>query len=197
MGDAFDLQVVRRMLELQLRLMRTDWRRQFRIPCSLQPNGRREYRVYRKSKDKKVKAVMFLLTGVIELVEELYHYFCLTKDLGFVKKHLGTLERGLCFAERFLDGNGRLWGDVYYEDQVIKDGANAQAQAFAVHSFELMARLEAIAGAPEKADRYAALANKMRHNYIQPIPEGYWSERDGRYVDWIDRQGAAHDHILC
>ena len=138
---------------------------------------------------------MFLLTGVIELVEELYHYFCLTKDLGFVKKHLGTLERGLCFAERFLDGNGRLWGDVYYEDQVIKDGANAQAQAFAVHSFELMARLEAIAGAPEKADRYAALANKMRHNYIQPIPEGYWSERDGRYVDWIDRQGAAHDHI--
>ena len=195
MGDAFDLQVVRRMLELQLRLMRTDWRRQFRIPCSLQPNGRREYRVYRKSKDKKVKAVMFLLTGVIELVEELYHYFCLTKDLGFVKKHLGTLERGLCFAERFLDGNGLLWGDVYYEDQVIKDGANAQAQAFAVHSFELMARLEAIAGAPEKADRYAALANKMRHNYIQPIPEGYWSERDGRYVDWIDRQGAAHDHI--
>ena len=84
---------------------------------------------------------------------------------------------------------------MYYEDQVIKDGANAQAQAFAVHSFELMARLEAIAGAPEKADRYAALANKMRHNYIQPIPEGYWSERDGRYVDWIDRQGAAHDHI--
>lgn len=64
-----------------------------------------------------------------------------------------------------------------------------------MHSFELMARLEAIAGAPEKADRYAALANKMRHNYIQPIPEGYWSERDGRYVDWIDRQGAAHDHI--
>lgn len=197
MGDAFDLQVVRRMLELQLRLMRTDWRRQFRIPCSLQPNGRREYRVYRKSKDKKVKAVMFLLTGVIELVEELYHYFCLTKDLGFVKKHLGTLERGLCFAERFLDGNGRLWGDVYYEDQVIKDGANAQAQAFAVHSFELMARLEAIAGAPEKADRYAALANKMRHNYIQPIPEGYWSERDGRYVDWIDRQGAALTISIC
>ena len=195
MGDAFDLQLVRRMLELQLRLMRTDWRRQFRIPCSLQPHGRREYRVYRKSQDKKVKAVMFLLTGVMELVEELYQYYCLTKDIGFVTKHLGTLERGLCFAERFLDQNGRLWGDVYYEDQVMKDGANAQAQAFAVHSFRLMARLETIAGVNEKANHYAKLANRMQHNYIQPVPGGYWSEQDSHYVDWIDRQGVVHDHI--
>lgn len=48
-------------------------------------------------------------------------------------------------------GMAALWGDVYYEDQVIKDGANAQAQAFAVHSFELMARLEAIARSPGKS----------------------------------------------
>lgn len=104
MGDAFDLQVVRRMLELQLRLMRTDWRRQFRIPCSLQPNGRREYRVYRKSKDKKVKAVMFLLTGVIELVEELYHYFCLTKDLGFVKSIWALWSAGFALQSGFWMG---------------------------------------------------------------------------------------------
>ena len=80
-----------------------------------------------------------------------------------------------------------FWGDVYYEDQVIKDGANAQAQAFAVHSFELMARLEAIAGAPEKADRYAALANKMRHNYIQPIPEAIGVS--GTAAMWIGSTG--------
>lgn len=195
MGDQFDLQLVRRMLELQLRLMRTDWRRQYRTPCSLQPNGRREYRVYRKSLDGQTKAIMFLLTGILELVEELYSYYCLTKEASFVREHLATLERGLRFVEKHIDGQGRLWADVYYEDQVMKDGANAQAQAFAVNAFRLMARLERIVGQGAQAERYEALAEKLRENYVRPVPDGYWDAQTGHYVDWIDRQGRVHDHI--
>lgn len=195
MGDDFDLQVVRRMIELQLRMMRTDWRRQFRAPCSVQPGGRREYRVRRKSRDQTVEAVMFPLTGVIEIVEEVYHYYCLTKEAAFVREHIATLEKGLAYVQRHIDGSGRLWGDVYYEDQVMKDGANAQAQAFAFRSFLLMARLETLLGNCEKARAYAQGADALKRNYVLPLPDGYWSEEHGRYVDWIDRHGGVHDHI--
>lgn len=195
MGDSFDLQVVRRMMELQIRLMSTDWRREYRNPCSLQPNGRREYHVTRRTQDRSVKAVMFPLTGIIELFEEVYRYYCLTKDLDFVQKHLKTLEGGAARIQNHVDGIGRLWSDVYYEDQVIKDGATVQAQAFAIHSLRLLARLESLAGNSAQEQAYDALAEKMRQNYIRPLPDGYWDTQNGRYVDWIDRNGKVHDHI--
>lgn len=195
MGDAFDLQIVRRMMELQLRLMRTDWRKLYRAPCSLQPNGRREYRVTRRSLDRSVRAVMFPLTGIIELMEEMYRYYCLTKDLDFIRENLATLEGGALFVKRHLDSSGRLWSDVYYEDQVMKDGAAAQAQAFAIHAMHLMAHLETLAGQAGRVREYTELARQMRAHYIRPIPDGYWDPESERYVDWIDRGGRIHDHI--
>lgn len=195
MGDAFDLQIVRRMMERQLHLMRTDWRRLFRVPCSLQPDGRREYRVTRRSQDRSVKAVMFPLTGIIELIESVYHYYCRTKDIAFVQNNLETLEGGVAWIERHIDSNGCLWSDVYYEDQVMKDGAAAQAQAFAIHSLQLMARMETLAGHSNKALSCGKLANRMAAHYIRPIPDGYWDPSNARYVDWIDRQRKIHDHI--
>lgn len=195
MGDAFDVQVVRRMIERQLHLMRTDWRRLFRVPCSLQPNGHREYRVTRRSQDRSVKAVMFPLTGVIELIEAVYHYYCRTKDIAFVQNNLETLEGGAAWIQRHLDANGCLWSDVYYEDQVMKDGATAQAQAFAIHSLRLMAQLETLSGRPDHARSYGEMADRMAAHYIRPIPHGYWDPSHTRYVDWIDRRGAVHDHI--
>lgn len=195
MGDPFDSAVVKRMLSLQLRVMRTDWRRQYRNLLSLQSNGRREYRVRRRSRNLKKKAVMFPLTGLIEIVEEFYGYYCLTKDLEFVKESLDTLEKGLAYAEKHIDKNGRLWSDVYYEDQVIKHGAVAQAQAFAINSFRLMAKLERLAGRPELAPRYEEISEKMAANYVLDVPQGYWDPRAGRYIDWIEKNGAIHDHI--
>lgn len=191
-GDDFDLGVVRRMLELQLKMMRTDWRRQYRNVLSLQPNGRREYRVYRRSFDKKTRAVMFLLTGNLEIVEELYNYYCLTKDAEFLKEAMATVEAGLDYAKRFIDENGRLWADVYYEDQVMKDGANAQAQAFAANAFRLAAKMTF---SREKAEEYEAVSERLAANYIKPLPDGYWDEKNNRYIDWIDRKGGVHDHI--
>ena len=46
-GSPLDLAVVRRMLELQLRLMREDPIGLWRDPCAVQPNGDREYHVRR------------------------------------------------------------------------------------------------------------------------------------------------------
>lgn len=194
-GDRFDAEVVKRMIELQLRMMKTDWRKQYRNVLSLQPNGRREYRVYRKSKNKKTKAIMFLLTGNLEIVEEIYNYYCLTKDIKFVADNIYLVEKGLEIVDKFIDENGRLWGDVYYEDQVMKDGANAQAQAFAVSAFRTMAKLEKLLGSNEIADIYLSKADKLAANYTKPLPEGYWDEEKGRYIDWVDRKGEVHDHI--
>lgn len=195
MGDKFDTEVVKRMIELQLRVMRTDWRGQFRNLLSLQPNGRREYRIYRRSQNKKTKAIMFLVTANLEIVEEIYNYYCLTKDIEFLKSNIETVEAGLRYVQNFIDENGRLWGDVYYEDQVMKDGANAQAQAFAINIFSIMAKIEDILSCNEKAKSYREISKKMTENYVLPVPDGYWDREKERYIDWIDRKGIVHDHV--
>lgn len=195
MGGAFDLGLVKRMMLLQIKTMKTDLRGKNRIPCSVQPNGKREYHITRKSIDKSVKARMFPITGVIELCEEIYNYYTITKDIDFVRDNISMLEKGLEYAESFLDDNGRLFADVYYEDQVMKDGATAQAQAFASNSFYLMSKLEALVKNEKRAEYYRNLADKMKANYILTVPNGYWDEENQRYVDWIDRDGNIHDHI--
>lgn len=194
-GDEQSFSTVRQMMELTLETMTKDRSGKYRIPCSVQPNGKREYRVTRKSLDKKTKAVMFPLTGIIELCEEVYNYYCRTKDKDFVERNIETIEKGLERLESFTDENGRLYSDVYFEDQVMKDGATAQAQAFAVNALELMAKLETICRRNEKAEYYKNLSRKMKANYIKPLPEGYWDSENERYVDWIDRKGKVHDHI--
>lgn len=195
MGNKFDAEVVKRMIELQLRVMRTDWRGQFRNLLSLQPNGRREYRIYRRSQNKKTKAMMFLVTANLEIVEEIYNYYCLTKDIEFLKSNIETVEAGLRYVQNFIDENGRLWGDVYYEDQVMKDGANAQAQAFAINIFSIMAKIEDILSCNEKAKSYREISKKMAENYVLPVPDGYWDGGKERYIDWIDRKGIVHEHV--
>ncbi len=195
MGDAFDAGVVKRMISLQLRVMKTDWKRQHRNLLSLQPDGRREYRVRRRSRNLRKRAVMFLLTGNIELIEELYGYYCLTKDKEFLEKSLPAAEKGLAYVEKHIDKHGRLRSDVYYEDQVIKDGSAAQAQAFAVNSFRLMAKLERTVGREAFAQRCESLSEKMAENYVLDVPNGYWDPKNERYIDWIEKNGKVHDHI--
>ena len=173
MGDKFDLELIKRMMLLQIKTMKTDYSGKYRIPCSIQPNGKREYHITRKSIDKAVKARMFPITGIIELCEEMYNYYCLTKDIDFIRDNISALEMGLKYAESFIDENGKLYADVYYEDQVMKNGANAQAQAFAIHSFYLAAKLERIVNNEEKAIHYNSIANTLKMNYSQPIPYGF------------------------
>ncbi|MGN1203073.1 MAG: hypothetical protein ACI4RF_07230, partial [Eubacterium sp.] len=42
---------------------------------------------------------------------------------------------------------------------------------------------------------YKEIADKMKANYISPVPNGCWDNKAGRYVDWTDREGKVHDHI--
>lgn len=195
LGDKFDLDVIERMILLQIKTMKKDYTKQYRIPCSVQPSGKREYYITRKTMDETVKARMFPLTGIIELCEELYNYYCLTKNIDFVRKCIPDIEKGLKYAERRIDKNGALWAEVYYEDQVMKNGRTAQAQAFAINSFNLFSRLESLCGNNAKAEHYKALSDKMKANYVQSIPAGYWDDKNSRYVDWIDKNSNVHDHI--
>jgi hypothetical protein len=88
-----------------------------------------------------------------------------------------------------------VWSDVYYEDQVIKDGRATQAQAFAAHSFDLLAAMEKVLGHEDKAADYAGFAKKIAEALVAPLPMGYWDEKSRRFVDWVDRDGKVHDHL--
>ena len=160
-GDALDIDIVRRMMELQIDVMRRDPSGQWRNPCSVQPRGRREYHVPRASKDRKKRALMFLLTGNIEIIESAYLYYSHTKDIDWLRGHIGDLENAVSLVEAHIDDHFQLWSDVYYEDQVIKDGRVTIAQAFAVNSFRLLSSLEGLLDRYEQAERYARLSRGL------------------------------------
>ena len=193
-GNAFDWAVVRRMIELQLRVMREDPMGLWRNPCAIQPDGEREYEVRRRSLDGSAEAEMFRLTGNIEVLEAAWLYVAATHDQVWLADHIEALEGAASFITRFIDDDG-LWSDVYFEDQVIKDGRVAQAAAFAAHALDLLARLEEHLARGDRAATYAGLSARLAAALARPVPRGFWDEQAGRFVDWIDRSGAAHDHL--
>ncbi len=195
MMGRFDLDVVRRMLELQLKLMREDPEHKWRNPCSLQPGGEREYEVRRSSMDGAANAEMFLLTGNIEIVTSVWLYLAASKDWDWLKQHKEELEQVLSLVEDSMDGQGRLWSDVYYEDQVIKDGSVCAAAAFAAQAMKVMADLERIAGDREKERKYRGLSETLAQTLVREFPAGFWDGTNERFLDWIDRTGTGHDHI--
>jgi len=194
-GSDLDLDVVRRMIELDFKLMNDDPEGLFRIPCAVQPSGIREYHVRRNSLDNKENAEMFLLTGNIEVLEDSWRYYEATKDTSWLRRNLTNLENAASATIANTDQYGRVWSDVYYEDQVIEDGRVTQAGAFAAYTFSLLARIESILNREDKSTYYTAISKKIASALVKPLPMGYWDEKNQRFVDWVDRNGRVHDHI--
>jgi hypothetical protein len=195
MGSEVDLDVVRRMIELQFKLMRDDPERLFRAPTSVQPNGTREYHVRRNSQNNRQNAAMFPLTGDIEVIEESWRYYEARKDIAWLRSNIENLEHAASWVLSNTDQYGRVWSDVYYEDQVMKDGRETQAQAFTAHAFQLLAHMESLLGRQDQASSFIANAKMMADELIAPLPMGYWNPGNQRFIDWVDRNGLAHDHI--
>lgn len=195
MGDTFELGLIRRMLELQLKLMAEDPEQLYRDPCSLQPDGVREYHVRRSSKDLQTNAVMFLITGNVEIIESVWLYVAASGDWDWFLNHKEGLENSLSLVEDCMDRQGRLWSDVYYEDQIIKDGRECMSAALAADAMRRMADLERRAGDSEKEKKYLELERKLARAMTADLPGGFWDRENGRFIDWVDRCGITHDHI--
>lgn len=195
MGSSFELALVRRMMELQLKLMEEDPQDLYRDPCAMQPDGTREYHVRRNSMDRSHNAVMFLVTGNIEIIEAASQYLASTGDWEWWKQHKVGLEKSLLLVEECMDHQGRLWSDVYYEDQVIKDGRECMSAALAADAMRRMAQMEELSGDLERRDYYLGLEKKLADVMIKPLPTGFWDEDKQRFADWVDRNGVCHDHI--
>jgi hypothetical protein len=195
MGSEADLDVVRRMIELQFKLMNDDPEHLYRAPTSVQPDGRREYHVRRNSRDLRQNAAMFPLTGNIEVIEEAWRYYEARKDTAWLGSNIENLEHSAGWILSNTDQYGRVWSDVYYEDQVIKDGRVTQAQAFAAHALELLAGMETLLGRRGEAARFEGAGKKLARALTAPLPTGYWDAANSRFIDWVDRDGKAHDHI--
>lgn len=194
-GDAFDLQLIRRMIELQLKLMEEDPIRLWRNPCALQPNGNREYHVRRSSGDGKTNADMFLISGNVEVLESTWLLTARTKDFTWLAGQIEKLEGAASLTELCMDPAGRLWSDVFYEDQIIKDGMECMSACLAAHGFHLLAELEQELGRDEKADHYFSLEKKLADMLRKPVPYGFWDVKEQHFIDWLDRDGVVHDHL--
>ncbi|HEY1576969.1 MAG TPA: hypothetical protein VGF82_07850 [Terracidiphilus sp.] len=194
-GSDLDLDIVRRMIELQFKLMNDDPEHLSRAPTSVQPDGSREYHVRRNSRDNHQNAAMFPLTGNIEVIEESWRYYEARKNLAWLRSNISNLEDAAGWILSNTDQYGRVWSDVYYEDQVIKDGRATQAQAFTARAFTLLAGMENLLGRHQEAARFTAAAKKIADALIAPLPQGYWDGKNNRFIDWVDRDGKPHDHI--
>ncbi len=190
-----ELDLVARMMGLQFRLMAEDPTGLWRNPCALQPNGDREYHVRRDSFDRKENAEMFLITGNVEILETAWLYFAATKDEAWLRNHIDDLEGAASLLEHLTDRNGKLWSDVYYEDQVIKDGRECMSAGMAVNGLRLLAELEGVLGQKAQVQRFTALADRVAQTMVKPLPDGFWDPEHKRFVDWVDRSGQVHDHI--
>lgn len=195
LGGSAELETVRRMMELQFRLMREDPIGWWRNPCSLQPNGTREYYIRRNSMNGKTNAEMFMISGNVEVVETAWLYVARSKNTDWLKQNLSNLENAMRIVEAHIDSRGLLWTDVFYEDQVMKDGAECMSAALAAHSFELLAELEALLGRDECAEKYRRLRTVLASAIVRDYPNGFWDPNERRFIDWIDRSGEPHDHI--
>jgi hypothetical protein len=195
MGSELDLDIVKRMIELQFKLMNDDPEALYRMPTSVQPDGRREYHIRRNSQNNRQNAAMFPLTGDIEVIEESWRYYKARKDVAWLRSNIENLEHAAGWILSNTDQYDRVWSDVYYEDQVIKDGRVTQAQAFAAHAFALLASMENLLGRRGEYSHFSEISKKMANALIAPLPMGYWDSTNQRFIDWIDRDGQAHDHI--
>ncbi len=192
---ACELSVVERMMGLQFKMMREDPIGLWRNPCALQPGGAREYHVRRDSLDRRENAEMFLITGNVEILETAWLYYAATKNKVWLSAHIQDLEGAASLLEHLTDRNGKLWSDVYYEDQVIKDGMECMSAAMAAHGLQRLAELEGLLGRKDQVDRFRKLSQRIAGTLAKPLPDGFWDEKNLRFVDWIDRSGQAHDHI--
>jgi hypothetical protein len=195
MGNRVDDDICRRMIELQLRLMREDPEGLWRNPCSVQPDGRREYHVRRGSRSGEANAVMFLVTGNVEVLEAAWLYVAATKDLDWLAERITDLEGAASLIEDWTDRYGRLWSDVYFEDSVVQDGRVCDAQAFAAHALHLLSDLETLADRPQRQAHYARMGRRLADTLVQPLPRGYWDADRERFANWVDRHGEVHDHV--
>lgn len=195
MAGAFELDVVKRMMELQFRMMREDPIQMWRNPCSVQPDGTREYHIRRNSLDGSTNAEMFLVTGNVEVLETAWLYMAAAKDKKWLANHIENLEGAASLVEYLTDNQGRLWSDVYYEDQVMKDGMECMSASMAAHAYGKLAELEELLGRTEKAMHYRAMETLLADALVRPVPLGFWDTDKKQFVDWIDRNGEVHDHI--
>jgi hypothetical protein len=194
-GSELDEDVARRMMELQFRMMREDPEGLWRNPCAVQIDGQREYHVRRGSRDGRENALMFLLTGNVEILEEAWLYTASIKDRAWLEAHITDLEGAASGIETYIDPYGRLWSDVYYEDQVIQDGRVCDAQAFAANGLQRLAELEEFLGRTDQAARYRSRAGQLARALIEPLPRGFWDPERQRFANWVDRGSKVHDHV--
>ncbi len=195
LGGEAELAVVRRMMELQFRMMREDPVGLWRAPCAVQPSGDREYHVRRDSLDHSENAEMFLVTGNIEILSTAWMYYAATKNYHWLESHIEELEGAASLLEHLTDRNGKLWSDVYYEDQVIKDGMECMSAAMAAAGLTKLAELEHILKRNEMERHCRSLSDKIAQTMTKSIPHGFWDTDKQRFADWIDRSGKVHDHI--
>ena len=190
-----ELSVVERMMNLQFQMMREDPIGLWRNPCAVQPGGQREYHVRRDSLDRKENAEMFLITGNVEILETAWLYYAATKNKAWLSAHIEELEGAASLLAHLTDKNGKLWSDVYYEDQVIKDGMECMSAAMAAHGLSCLAALENVLARGEQEENYKSLSCLIAKTLVQPLPDGFWDAENKRFIDWIDRHGQVHDHI--
>jgi len=196
LGNALEANITRRMLNLQLRLAREDPTGLARIPCAVHADGpESEWYVRRSSVNNFANAEMFQATANIGIAENVWLHVAMTKDWNWLAENIEQIEAILGWVEQHIDGNGRLWSDVYYEDQNIKDGRVAQAQAFAARAFRMAAQLESKLGRSAMAKKYSVLHSRLVSALQAPLPLGFWDSQRQRFVDWVDRLGRTHDHI--
>lgn len=194
-GNALDLAIVRRMIELTLRVLPGNPDGSWGCPCAVLPSGECEYYWSRATLDGTERAQMYRLSGNAEVLEAAWLYYAATKDRDWLAGCIEDLEGATRQIERFTDAQGWLDAAAFYEDAIIKNGYSTESAALVAHALQLLAELETVLGRTAAATRFGALAERIASRLTTAFPDGLWDAAQQRFLDWVDVQGRPHDHL--
>jgi len=139
-------------------------------------------------------------TGYVINVAELFGQLGSEKWLAGQKQ---TCEKALDWLlERDENGNGLVemmnrshregtasdWLDIVWASY-----ENAFVNAQMYEALRLWAECEAVLGDTDRSVKYNTAAAKLKDSFNRPVEEGgFWSDRKGQYVYWLDDDGSAH-----
>jgi hypothetical protein len=133
--------------------------------------------------------------------------FNLTGDVKWLRSHQKTCEKALDWLiKRDSNNNGIFemmnsniqqkkasdWLDIVWASY-----ENGFVNAQMYEALNLWANCEKILKNDAKADKYLAIAAKLKHAFNKPTTEGgFWSEEKKQYVYWRDDDGSVHGDNL-
>ena len=196
MGSPLDEDVARRMMELQLQMMREDPEGCGATPARCRATGSREYHVRRSSLDGTRQRAHVPDHRQRRDPGRSLAVYRRVKDHAWLEDHIADLEGAASGIEDYIDpamgGCGRM---CITKTRSSRTGGCATRRLSPPTAFSLLAELEEFLGRDGPGGLLSQPRRTTGPRPDRPCPARILGPASQRFTNWVDRSGKAHDHV--